>query len=384
MAAWRSWSVTAAGRIAALSSDREAIKAEFLQGAGLGDATRQLLAGDASTRRYERLTTPGGTSLIFMDQPPAVESAPCPPDATPEQRLEAGYNASARLAAGRVEAFIAAADYLRSRGLSAPEIIEAAPERGLAVLEDLGDDLYARLIQSGVAEAPLYEAAIDALITLHASAPPEVLNGGEARWPLLAYDDLALKTGSDLFLEWWPKFSGLPAFDAEAAAEWERLWAPVRAQGSAAALGPQGVFAHRDYHAENLIWLPDRGGARRVGMLDFQDALRAHPAWDLLSLLQDARRDVPPELEAAMLERYLRARPDLDRESFLADYRALAALNAARILFIFARQVAGFGRPRYTAFMPRTWRQLERNLAAPGMEGLKAWFDRQVPQERRA
>lgn len=367
-----------------MSSDREAVKAEFLKGAGLGDAARQLLAGDASTRRYERLSTPGGRSLIFMDQPPAVETAPCAPDATPEQRLEAGYNASARLAAGRVEAFIAAADYLRSRGLSAPEIVAADPGQGLAVLEDLGDDLYARLIEAGAAEAPLYEAAIDALIALHAAPPPQILNGGGASWPLLAYDDLALKTGSDLFLEWWPKVSGLPAFDDEAVKAWETLWAPVRARGSEAALGPQGVFAHRDYHAENLVWLPDRDGARRVGMLDFQDALRAHPAWDLLSLLQDARRDVPQGLEAAMLGRYLEARPDLGRERFLADYRALAALNAARILFIFARQVAGFKRPRYTAFMPRTWRQLERNLDAPGMEGLKAWFDRQVPQERRA
>jgi hypothetical protein len=211
-----------------------------------------------------------------------------------------------------------------------------------------------------------------------------VLDGPAARWPLLAYDDLALKTGSDLFLEWWPKFSGQPAFSDEAKAEWERLWGPVRARGDAGAKGPGGVFAHRDYHAENLIWLPGRQGVARVGMLDFQDALRAHPAWDLLSLLQDARRDVPPELEAAMLERYLSARSDLDRQSFLADYHALAALNAARILFIFARQVAGFERPRYTAFMPRTWRHLERNLDSEGLEGLKAWFDRQVPKERRA
>jgi aminoglycoside/choline kinase family phosphotransferase len=367
-----------------LSSDREAVKAEFLARAGLGGAAREPLAGDASTRRYERLTTPGGGRLIFMDQPPAVESAPCPPDATPEERLKAGYNASARLAAGRVEAFIAAANYLRARGLSAPEILASDPVQGLAVLEDLGDDLYARLIEAGSAEAPLYEAAIDALIELHAAPPPQTLAGDGASWPLLAYDDLALKTGSDLFLDWWPKFSGLAPFDAEALAAWETLWAPVRARGAAGALGPQGVFAHRDYHAENLIWLPERAGVRRVGMLDFQDALRAHPAWDLLSLLQDARRDVSPELEAAMLGRYLNARKDLDRDAFLADYRALAALNAARILFIFARQVAGFGRPRYTAFMPRTWRHLERNLDAPGMEGLKAWFDRQVPPGARA
>ena len=374
----------AAGRIAGLSSDREAIKAEFLARSGLGGAAREPLAGDASTRRYERLTAPGGASLIFMDQPPAVESAPCPPDATPEERRRAGYNASARLAAGRIEAFISAADYLRGRGLSAPEIIAAEPGQGLAVLEDLGDDLYARLIEAGSDETPLYQAAIDALLNLHAAPPPRVLTGEGASWPLLAYDDLALKTGADLFLEWWPKFSGLEPFSDEAKAQWEALWAPVRARGAAGAEGSNGVFAHRDYHAENLIWLPGRTGVRRVGMLDFQDALRAHPAWDLLSLLQDARRDVPPELEAAMLERYLEARGDLDPASFLADYHALAALNAARILFIFARQVAGFERPRYTAFMPRTWRHLERNLAAPGMEGLKAWFDRQVPAERRA
>ena len=367
-----------------MSSDREAIKAEFLAGAGLGDATRQPLAGDASTRRYERLTTPQGRSLIFMDQPPAVETSPCPPDATPQERLAAGYNASARLAAGRIEAFISAADHLRGQGLSAPEVIAAEPAQGLAVLEDLGDDLYARLIEAGADEAPLYAAAIDALIALHAAAPPERLQGPGASWPLLAYDDLALKTGSDLFLEWWPKVSGQAPFGPEAVAEWERLWAPVRARGEAGATGPHGVFAHRDYHAENLIWLPGREGVARVGLLDFQDALRAHPAWDLLSLLQDARRDVPPALEAAMLDRYLAARPDLDRESFLADYHALAALNAARILFIFARQVAGFQRPRYRAFMPRTWRHLERNLAAPGLEGLKAWFDREVPVERRA
>ena len=367
-----------------MSSDREAIKAQFLAGAGLGDAARQPLAGDASTRRYERLTTPDGRSLIFMDQPPAVETAPCPPDATPEERLAAGYNASARLAAGRIEAFIAAADHLRAQGLSAPEIIAADSAQGLAVLEDLGDDLYARLIEAGADEAPLYAAAIDTLIALHAAPPPEHLRGSGASWPLLAYDDLALKTGSDLFLEWWPKFSGQAPFGPEAVAEWERLWAPVRARGEAGAVGPEGVFAHRDYHAENLIWLAEREGVARVGLLDFQDALRAHPAWDLLSLLQDARRDVPPELEAAMLDRYLAARPDLNRERFFADYRALAALNAARILFIFARQVAGFERPRYTAFMPRTWRHLERNLSAPGLEGLKAWFDRKVPTEHRA
>ena len=374
----------AGGMVAASISDREDVKQLLLARAGFGAAQREPLAGDASTRRYERLHLPSGGTAIFMDQPPAVESTPCPPDATPSQRLAAGYNACARLAAGRIEAFVAAAGYLRGRGLSAPQVLASEPATGLAVLEDLGDDLYARLIAAGAGEEELYAAAIDALIALHAEAPPPRLEAGGLGWPLLAYDDLALKTGVDLFLEWWPKFAGLPAFSGEALAEWEALWSPVRARGEAAALGPQGVFAHRDYHAENLIWLPGRSGVARVGMLDFQDALRAHPAWDLQQLLQDARRDVSPELEAAMLARYLAARPELDPESFLADYRALAALNAARILGpVFARQVVAFGRPKYRAFMPRTWRHLERDLEAPGMEGLRRWFDRNVPPQAR-
>lgn len=370
----------APGKDDRLSSEREAAKAAFLAEHGLADAVREPLTGDASTRLYERLRRPDGTSLIFMDQPPKLETAPCPPDATPAERRALGYNASARLAAGRVDAFVAAAGYLRAQGLSAPEVVAADAPAGLAVLEDLGDDLYARLIEAGRPEAPMYEAAIDALLQLHAHAPPPaVLEADGSRWPLLAYDDLALKTGLDMFVEWWPKFAGRAPFEADAVAEWEALWAPIRARGDAGA----AVFTHRDYHAENLIWRPERAGVARVGMLDFQDALRAHPAWDLLSLLQDARRDVPPALEAAMLDRYLAARPELDRETFLADYAGLAALNATRILFIFARQVAGFERPRYRALMPRVWSTLERDLAAPGFASIRAWFDRHIPAETR-
>lgn len=357
-----------------LSSDREAQKADFLKTHGFGDARRQALAGDASTRRYERLHRPDGTSLIFMDQPP-VESAPCPPEATPAERRAAGYNAMARLAAGRVDAFVATAGWLRSQGLSAPQIMAFDAPEGLAVLEDLGDDLYATLIGHGQDEAPLYDAAMDTLVRLHQETPPDLLTGQGAAWPLLTYDDLALQTGGAMFLEWWPKYSGIPTFSAQAVAEWEALWAPIRARGEAGA----SVFCHRDYHAENLIWLPGRSGSARVGLLDFQDALRAHPAWDLSMLLHDGRRDVSPEREDACLARYVTARPELDREAFLADYHALGALNSARILFIFARQVAGYGNPKYEPFMPRMWRYLNRCLAAPGMAPIKAWFDAHVP-----
>ncbi|MFN3512642.1 MAG: N-acetylmuramate/N-acetylglucosamine kinase AmgK [Phenylobacterium sp.] len=362
-----------------MSSEREAVKAEFLQRQGFGAAKRTPLAGDASTRAYERLTLPSGASLIFMDQPPAAESAVCPPQATPAERLALGYNAASRLAAGSVAAFVATADFLRERGLSAPEVLAYDVEAGLAVLEDLGDDLFATLIASGQAERPLYEAAVDVQATLQASPPPQVLRAGGAAWPLLTYDALALKVGTDTFLEWWPKFAGLAAFSTDAVAEWDALWAPVWERGEAGA----AVFCHRDYHAQNLLWLGERRGPARVGLLDFQDALRAHPAWDLTHLLQDARRDVSPELEAAMLDRFLAARPELEREAFLADYRALAASNAARILGrVFARQ-ALLGRRQYEAYMPRTWRYLERNLEDPALAGLKAWFGAHVPAEAR-
>lgn len=338
------------------------------------------MSGDASTRAYERLYLAEGGVRVFMDQPPGLETTVAPPGATPDQRRALGYNALARLAAGRVDAFAAVSNYLRSRGLSAPEVEVFDAERGFAILEDLGDDLFARLIEQGQDPIPLYEAATDLQVALHAEPAPEVLTAPGATWPLSTYDDLALRTYTELFLEWWPKYAGLPPLPPEAEAEWEALAAPIRARGEAGAT----VFAHRDFHAENLIWLPERTGLARVGLLDFQDAVRAHPAWDLLHLLQDARRDVAPELEAAMLERYLAARPGIDREAFLADYRALATLNAARILGpIFARQVVAFGKRRYIEFMPRTWRYLERNLAHPDLAGLKRWFDRWIPVETR-
>ena len=366
-----------------MSSDRETArdtaKAAFLAKHGFGDTRRESLGGDASTRSYERLHR-GAERFIFMDQPPAVESLVGPPDASHAERIALGYNAAARLAGGSVAAFVATAAYLRARGLSAPQILAHDIPAGLAVLEDLGDGLYATLIAEGQDETPLYEAAVDVQIALHGETPPEVLTAeGDVAWPLLTYDALALKIATDTFLEWWPKFAGLPAFSDAAVAEWDALWAPVWVRGEAGA----SVFTHRDYHAQNLIWLPGRDGVARVGLLDFQDALRAHPAWDLTHLLQDARRDVSPALEQAMLDRYLGARPTLDRETFIADYRALAASNAARILGrVFARQ-ALLGRPQYEAYMPRTWRYLERNLENPALAGLKAWFDRYVPAEAR-
>lgn len=363
-----------------LKSEREALKGEFLRAAGLADARREPLSGDASTRAYERLHTASGASLIFMDQPPSLETAPCPPDASPAQRAALGYNALARLAAGRVDAFIATAGWLREQGLSAPAIVAADPRAGLAVLEDLGDDLFARLIEAGQDEAPLYDAAIEALVRLHATTPPDVLTYDGVSWPLLTYDETALATADGVLIEWLPKLKPQLSFGPDAVAEWEAVWAPIRRYGDANAT----VFCHRDYHAENLLWLPGRVGPQRVGLLDFQDALKAHPAWDLSMLLHDARRQVTPQREEACLDLYFRLRPDLDRAAFLADYHSLGALNVVRILGIFARLTTRDGKPRYATLMPRLWGYLDRCLADPALAGLRAWLDRHVPPEARA
>lgn len=363
------------------SSDREEARRAFLAGAGLGDARREPLPGDASTRRYERLHRADRPPLILMDAPPSAESPVAPPGATPDARAALGYNALARLAGGRVDAFAVVAGWLRAQGLSAPEVVALDAPRGFALLEDLGTDLFRDRLEAWADPELVYGQAVDLLVALHAQPPPDTLSGDGVDWPLATYDAVALRIGVDLFVEWWPRLGGCAAFGSAACDEWVELWAPVLARGEAGA----AVFTHRDYHAENLLWLPARAGAARVGLLDFQDAVRGHPAWDLFSLLQDARRDVPVELEARMVTRYLSARPHLDAQAFRADYAALGALNAARILGpVFARQIALFGREKYRAFLPRTWRALERNLLHPDLAGLRAWFDRHVPAEARA
>lgn len=357
------------------SPDRNALIEAFIARAGYGDAAREPLPGDASTRRYVRLRPPVGPPVMLMDQPPQVETAPCPPEATAEERVALGFNAAYRLAAGRVDAFIACAGWLAGHGLSAPRVLAADVPAGLAILEDLGDDLFAAVLLQGGGEAELYDAAVDALVHLHRQPPPNMIRADGVVWPLLVYDDLALKTAGDLLLEWLPRHAGLPPFGEAAVAEWEAFWAPVRVHAEANA----EVFCHRDYHAENLIWLPDRTGPARVGLLDFQDAVRANRAWDFSMLLHDARRDVSPELRAHALNRYLAATPDVAADTFLADFHTLGALNVCRILGIFSRLVTRDGKTRYAAYMPRMWGYLDECLQRPALAPLRVWFSRHVP-----
>ena len=365
-------------------SGRPQVREAFLRSHGLAEASREPLAGDASTRAYTRLhPAEGGAPLILMDAPLAAESTTAPASATPEQRMALGYNAVTRLAGGRIDAWAAVAAFLRKRGLSAPAVVAVNVEQGFAVLEDLGSDLFRDRLNAGADPNEVYGQAVDLLVALHAEPPPTAMPvPGGGVWVLPTYDALALKMAVDLWLQWWPRLATLaPPPPPEALEQWSTLWAPVLARGEAGA----SVFTHRDYHAENLLWLPEREGAARVGLLDFQDAVRGHPAWDLVSLLQDARRDVPLDVETAMLTRYLAARPEVEAEAFQADYAALGALNALRILGpVFARQITAFGREKYRAFLPRMWRQLERDLTHPALVGLRAWFDRYAAPQARA
>lgn len=362
-----------------MSADRSLQAREFLAGAGWGDAQIIALRGDASTRRYYRALL-GDRSAMLMDQPQRAEAPPCPPAATHEQRLALGYNAVARLAGANCARFIATANYLRGRGLAAPDIYAADVAKGFVLLEDFGDDLYADVLCNGADEAAMYGAATDAIARLHAEPAPYELPGA-----MLLYDyDLCAELAEvDLMTEWFVPHalgrSAAPDEIAEHRALWQEALQTVRAPGS--------VFVHRDYHAQNLFWLPRRDGVGRVGMIDFQDALAGNRSYDLISLLEDARRDVAPELARAMQNRYFAAvgatGHGIDEETFAAELAVTAAQRNTKIAGIFARLANRDGKRRYLSLIPRVWSYLERDLSHPILAKLRGWYDRAIPSETR-
>ncbi|MBI1251577.1 MAG: phosphotransferase [Alphaproteobacteria bacterium] len=349
-----------------MAFDRDTALARVLAASGFDGAERRALAGDASTRRYERLVLPGRIAVL-MDAPRSAETGPCPPEASVAERRALGWNATSRLAASRVEAFVAVANALRGWGLSAPEIYAVDIEAGYAVIEDLGDDLFARVIPERADEIALYRAAADVLAHVHAQDTPAVLPSPDGVWPIQDYDALALEVNADLFVEWLPQATDVRIDDRARAA-----WALARDGLIARTQTFPRAFTIRDYHAENLLWLPQRDGLARVGLLDFQDAVRGWRAWDFAMLLQDARRDVSPAAQEAAIQAYL-TRSGADEAAFRAEFAVLGALNAARILGLFARLSARDGKPRYLAFMPRMWRQLAANLAHPDLAEMRAF-----------
>lgn len=270
-----------------------------------------------------------------------------------------------------VEPFIAVTAFLRLNGFSAPEILEASADEGLLLIEDLGDDLLARLCADFLArEGELYAAAIDTLAAFHALAPPGPSDG----WTVPPYDMNVLVSEARLLLEWYvPGVSG-HAVPADLAAEYEALIREAFAPVAEVRSGP----VYRDYHAENLIWLPERTGAARIGLLDYQDLLIGHPAYDVVSLLGDVRRDIAPELVAAMLNRYL-VRRGTEHDEFVTATRILGAQRNLKIMGLFTRLSRRDGKARYVDLLPRVWRLLAADLDHPDLARLSGWIARNVP-----
>ena len=266
--------------------------------------------------------------------------------------------------------FLRIAAHLAAIGLSVPRIIAADPSNGLVLEEDLGDALFSAILTEANADL-LFDAAIDALVAMHRAAPPS----GLPNWSRTAMRETACGT---LFDWWWPAMHGTQApaaARAEVAAALDSMLAAVEA-------GPRGLV-HRDFFAGNLLWLPERDGPRRAGIIDFQSAAIGHPAYDLVSLLQDARRDMPIAAEQRAVARYLVARPEFDPVTFRTAYAACAAQRHLRVACQWVRLARRDFRPQYLAHGPRTWRLLTRALAEPAAAPLAGALDRWVPREQR-
>jgi N-acetylmuramate 1-kinase len=324
----------------------------FLANAGWGDAVAVALAGDASFRAYIRLHKADATAILML----------APPD------KEA------------VEPFIAIARYLHLLNLSVPEILAADPGPGFVLLEDLGDALFPAALATGADETELYTCATDVLVHVHAQPCPEILPGILEQHALPLFSPARLQEEVDRVLEWhWRAL-----FNADVAPDIRRAyhdaWAPL---WDIVAQAPR-VLTQFDYHSPNLMWLPARAGLKQIGVLDFQDALQGPAAYDVVSLLQDPRRDLMPGLEAQMRARYSAARPDLDVTAFELDYAILGAQRAARLLGTFVRLWQRDGKPHYLQHQPRVWRYLDDSFTHPKLAAVRDWFDTHIPHDKRS
>ncbi|CCG06854.1 aminoglycoside phosphotransferase family protein [Pararhodospirillum photometricum] len=319
-----------------LCSDRAAARQTLLTRAGWGDALARPLAGDASFRRYERLTLASGDTAVLMDAPPPHE------DTRP---------------------FVSVAEHLTALGYSAPRILAADIETGFLLLEDLGDATYTRLLAAGAPEEPLYTLAVDTLADLHARFDTPASG-------LAPYDASRLRAEARLFVEWTLPALGRPVSPAASAA-FDALWPDL----ATVARAVPATLVLRDFHVDNLLRL-ERPGVRACGLLDFQDALWGPVTYDLMSLLEDARRDIAPDLLQKLRARYLAAHPELDPQAFLASWAVLAAQRHLKVLGIFTRLDRRDGKPTYLSHMPRLWRLLDAALAHPVLAPLASWLER--------
>jgi len=359
--------ITGHGTFAARLERLAAIR-HFLAQEGLGDAQRTHVQGDASSRSYERVS--------HLDRKFVLMNAPRRPDGPPV-RGGLPYSAIAHLAED-VKPFVAMARSLRERGLSAPQVHAADLTEGLLLLEDLGQEG----VVAGDPPAPVeerYAAAVDVLVDLHRQSLPDTLSiAPSLDYRLPPYDIDAFLIEAELLLDWYVPYRGA-AVSSAARSEFTGLWRDALSP----AYDTPPTWVMRDYHSPNLMWLPEREGTARVGLLDFQDALMGPAPYDLVSLLQDARVDVPDPVEIALLGRYVKARLDANpafaTTAFVQLYVTLGAQRATKILGIFARLDRRDGKPQYLRHIPRVWRYLRRSLIHPAMNDLKTWYDAHVP-----
>ena len=323
-------------------SHREALRTAFLSNAGWSNASIAPLTADASFRRYFRLHR-GGEVAVLMDAPPPQEN---------------------------VRPYLRVARHLLGLGFSTPSIFAEDVENGFLLIEDFGDDTYTRVLARGGDERALYELGTDVLIALHRLPAERALPQGV---PL--YETKAMTQRAMLLAEWYlPMASGQPTAP-NVAADFAALWQAILPRLDA---GPRTLVL-RDFHVDNLMLLPGRSGIAACGLLDFQDAGRGAKAYDLVSLIEDARRDIAPKLHREMMDRYLATVPRADHAEFEACCAIAAAQRHSRIIGVFARLAQRDGKPHYLQHLPRVWRLMERALQHEAVAPLQDWFSRNVP-----
>ncbi|WJR78314.1 tRNA (adenosine(37)-N6)-threonylcarbamoyltransferase complex ATPase subunit type 1 TsaE [Bradyrhizobium sp. NP1] len=363
----RAAEITGHGKAAAQVARLQVLR-EFLDASGFADAQRQRMAGDASIRSYARLIRGDGVFILM--------NFPRRPDG-PATYAGRSYSAAVHLAED-VKPFVALAGGLRAQGLSAPAIMHADLDSGLLITEDFGSATFV----AGDPPEPIperYEAAAEVLAALHhQSLPPTLPLAPQLAYTIPAFDVDAMLIEIGLMVEWYLPDRGV-ALDDAGRAEFVAMWRELLAKPLAAP--PTWVL--RDFHSPNLIWLAGRSGIERVGVIDFQDAVLGPPAYDLVSLLQDARVDVPETLELALLTRYIKARlaagEAFDPAAFAEHYAIMSAQRNTRLLGTFARLNRRDGKPHYLRHQPRIWTYLTRSLAHPALAPVREWYAANVP-----
>jgi tRNA threonylcarbamoyl adenosine modification protein YjeE len=334
-------------------------------------ARRLALPGDASTRRYERLVG-GPRPALLMDMPAR-------PDGPPVKDGKS-YSAIAHLAED-VRAVMAVSGELLRRGYSAPGIFAADERHGLLLIEDFGDRVFGRMIAEGRDMSEPFHSAVLLLADIAGRSdwPAEVSVAGHP-YRIHPFDQDAMLVEAELLTSWYVPLTSGKRIDPAVEEAYREAWSPVLPL----ARPVPGIWSLRDFHVDNLFWLPERSGINRVGLIDTQDAVIGHPAYDLVSILQDARVDVAEETAAELLDLYCAARaaadPGFDEPAFRTAYAVLGVQRAAKILGIFSRLSLRDTKHGYLRHLPRVRRQLDQGLAHPSLGDLRAWFERHLPR----